>query len=314
MQNSTRATRPRSILLFGEALVDCFPDREILGGAPYNVTHHLQVLGGSACLAPRLISRIGLDPRGERILAAMRAAGLEIGGIQSDALHPTGIVRVDFDPLTNAHRFEIVPEQAWDFIDPEMARAQVVAHRPDWIYFGSLAQRGNSRHALSAMLDASTAWRFLDINLREPWVERRVLETSLDLADMVKVNDDELSRLARMFDLEGDDALSQAGHLARRFDLDALLVTCGEQGAYLLDRAGRMYETPVTSPITDLVDTVGAGDGFAAVTLLGLTLGWLPEMLLERAHRFAGAICRIHGAIPADPSFYMPFIRDWGLD
>ena len=300
--------------MFGEALVDCFPDREILGGAPYNVTHHLQALGGAAGLAPRLISRVGLDSRGERILAAMQAAGLDTGGIQSDTLHPTGIVRVDFDPLTHAHRFEIVPEQAWDFIDPEMACAQAVDHRPDWIYFGSLAQRGDSRHALSAMLDASPARRFLDINLREPWVEARVLEASLDLADMVKVNDDELSRLARMFGLEGDDALSQASHLARRFDLDALLVTLGEQGAFLLDQAGRMHVTPATPSIADLADTVGAGDGFAAVTLLGLTLGWAPETLLERAHRFAGAICRIRGAIPADPSFYTPFIREWGVE
>jgi sugar/nucleoside kinase (ribokinase family) len=110
------------VLLFGELLVDCFADREVIGGAPFNVARHLRGLGRHAGFDPMLVSRIGKDERGARMLEKMQAADLAIDGIQQDLLRPTGEVRVKLDEASHTHRFDILPDQAWDFIHADMAR------------------------------------------------------------------------------------------------------------------------------------------------------------------------------------------------
>lgn len=302
---------PTTIVLFGEVLVDCFPDREVQGGAPFNVAHHLLGLGRAAGIAPVLVTRIGKDERGRQLLASIQAAGLAIDGVQQDSLHPSGQVRVTMDE--NGHQFEIAPDQAWDFIHTEMARLVALSLRPQWVYFGTLAQRAASRSALRALLRASQARTFLDINLRDPWVRKDVLRWSLGKADVVKVNEEELHRVAHMMG-QGSGAPKLLGErLLHAFSLGQLLVTQGEKGAWLLKNNGEYLHSGTPTPVVDPVDTVGAGDGFASVFLLGLTQGWPLDQTLARAHRFAGEICRLRGAIPESDAFYRPFIAEWGL-
>ncbi len=310
-----------TILLFGEVLMDCFPDREVQGGAPLNVAHHLRGLGVGVGVVPVLVTRIGKDEHGHRLFDAMQSAGLTIDGVQLDSLHRTGEVRIELEADGHGHRFEIAPGQAWDFIHADMARLVGLSSRPEWLYFGTLAQRSAARPiarpaahpALRALLQATHAKGFLDINLRDPWVRKDVLRWSLSKAEVVKMNEEELVRVAHMMGLGGVSQTVLGKRLLHAFGIRQLLVTEGKNGAWLLQSDGTYHHTGPTEPLVDMVDSVGAGDGFAAVFLLGLTQGWPVEQTLERAHCFAGEICRLRGAIPDSDEFYQPFITAWQL-
>lgn len=312
---------PSTILLFGEVLMDCFPDREVLGGAPLNVAHHLRELGAGAGVLPVLVTRIGKDAHGQRLLEAMQAADLPIDGVQLDSLHPTGAVRIELEADGQGHRFEIETDQAWDFIHADMARLVGLASRPQWLYFGTLAQRAAPRPiarpaahpALRSLMQTTHAKGFLDLNLRDPWVRKEVLRWSLGKAEIVKMNEEELLRVAHMMGLGGASQVVLGKRLLHAFGIGQLLVTEGGNGAWLLQSDGTYHHTAATPPLVDGVDSVGAGDGFAAVFLLGLTQGWPAEQTLERAHHFAGEICRLRGAIPDSDDFYQPFIAEWQL-
>ena len=296
-KNDRQSDEP--VLVFGEMLVDAFPDRTVLGGAPFNVAFHLKKLG----LDPVLVTRIGADAEGARLIAAVREAGLDARGVQPDQDHPTGRVAITFDD--GGHRFEILEDRAYDFIDPAEATAVAQSIAPRLVYFGTLAQRGaRSRAALDAMLAASDGPRWLDINLRSPYDGTDVIVRSLEAADYLKLNDDELGIVAGRLDLAGSDPERHAAELIRRFDLRCVTVTCGATGAWSLDDEGnhaRVEGRPLDGP---LVDTVGAGDGFAAVAILGLLRKWPQQEILERADAFARALCLIRGALPDETGIY----------
>ena len=295
-------------MVFGEILVDIFPDRAVLGGAPFNVARHLKAFGQN----PILISKLGNDALRSRVIDAMEKIGMEIIGIQCSHRYPTGQVKVHLEK--DRHRFEILPLQAYDFIHPSVARKATLSANPVLIYFGTLAQRNEvSRRALKALLKGSAAAKFLDINLRTPWYDEKILWNSLQSADIVKLNNEELYELAKIFDLSGENEEGQACQLMSRFDLERVMVTSGEEGAWQINRHGRKVEVKVKSKIGKLVDTVGAGDGFAAVSILGVLRQWPVDETLERANEFAAAICGIRGAVPEEADFYNPFIEGWHL-
>ncbi len=297
-----------TVLLFGEVLADVFPDRTVLGGAPFNVARHLKAFG----LNPVLISRLGCDALRDEVLDVMSKNNMSTLGIQSDNTYPTGQVQVHIE--NGGHRFEILPMQAYDFIHPAVVRMTTLSVHPELVYFGTLAQRNDtSRRALKALLRGTDAARFLDINLRTPWYNKETLENSLQQANMVKLNDDELIELAAMFELEGDSEQGQVRDLMTKFELDQVVVTCGEAGAWLMERDGSLTNVGIKNRVISPVDTVGAGDGFAAVTILGTLREWPVPVTLERANNFAAAICQIRGAIPDDVDFYQPYTKEWNL-
>lgn len=292
------------VLVFGEILIDRFSDREVLGGAPFNVAWHLRAFG----CTPVLVSRIGQDPAGTRLLHTLEHGGLPTYGIQLDSVHPTGVVDVCSTP--EGHRFDIIADQAYDHIHPRLSRITVLAANPELVYFGTLAQRAGSHRALRHMLRAAGGKRFFDVNLRDPWVDADRLHWSLQQADIVKTNDSELDRIASMMELNGSSAEERAKALIRNYQLDGMLVTCGASGAWWLDASAREDVTG-SEPLSGVVDTVGAGDAFSAVFIFGRLKGWASPVTLQRANRFAGEICRIRGAIPDSDDFYQPFIREW---
>lgn len=296
------------VILFGEVLADVFPDRTVLGGAPFNVACHLKAFGRN----PVLLSRIGDDALGKDVLDAMLRKGMESGGVQMDKVHPTGRVKIYLED--GRHRFEILSAQAYDFIHPSVARMIRLPLTPALVYFGTLAQRHEvSRRALSTLLRSTDAAKFLDINLRAPWYDEKTLNLVLQFADIVKMNADELVTLAEMFKLTGSEPHDHACQLASRFKLELVVVTCGAEGAWQIDHGCKITEAPGIRQPGAVVDTVGAGDGFAAVYILGALRRWPPLKTLERANQFAAAICGIRGAVPDQADFYTPFIREWGL-
>jgi len=287
-------------LLFGEVLYDCFPDgNRVLGGAPLNVACHLRALG----LDPYLVSRVGDDEAGHEVLEAMRERTLDRAGIQIDPARPTGRVAVRID--AGEPRFHILPDQPWDHI----------AALPDpppgvgLVYHGTLALRDpRSRRSLTELRCAIAAPVFVDVNLRDPWWDATLVADTLDGARWCKLNDDELRRLAGPGDLP-DAAL----RLVTRHGLERAFVTLGAAGAFALGADGDCHAV-APQPGIAVIDTVGAGDAFAAAVIAGLLGSWGVEATLRRADRLACGVCGLRGAVAANQVFYQQLCARWDSD
>lgn len=291
-------TALRRPVLFGEVLHDCFPDgSRVLGGAPLNVAWHLRALG----LDPLVVSRVGDDAPGHDVLDAMRAWSLDTTGVQVDPARATGAVTVRVEG--GEPRFDIRADQAWDAIEsPGKPPADV-----GLLYHGTLALRQRaSRDALAALRAALTAPVFVDINLRDPWWDGAIAADALDGARWAKLNADELTRLAG-----AGDAAEAARRLVARHGLERVFVTLGAAGAITVAACGEGLS--VTPSGTAVVDTVGAGDAFAAVLILGLIADWPLTATLARAQALAAAICGLRGAVPHDPGVYRGLASAWGV-
>ena len=294
------------VLLFGEILIDRFPDQEVLGGAPFNVAMHLCAFG---CM-PVLVSRIGQDNAGSRLLQALENLGLAIHGVQLDSTHSTGMVEVHF--AADGHRFDILPDRAYDHIHPRLSRMTALGSKPRtglfWEPWPSEPTHRALRHMFVCAVWGSNV--SFDVNLRDPWVSAERLRWSLQHADIVKANDTELERIVELIDLEGTSPEEQAKALVQRYQLDGLLITRGEAGSWWIDNFGEQT-VMATDPVAGIRDTVGAGDAFSAIFMLGLLHNWTIPITLRRARTFSGAICQIRGAVPEHDDFYRPFLEEW---
>ena len=305
----------QTIAVFGEALVDDFGDRQVLGGAPFNVARHLAAFGQAVLM----LTRVGDDANGGRVRAECARFGMDLAGVQVDAERPTGRVLVERSADGGSHRFTILEDQAYDAIEAGPALAAVAESRADTLYFGTLAQRApQSQRTLARLLEADTAQRYLDLNVRAGVTERCVYH-SLHAADVVKVNEEELADLFGWYthlrpttdDMRDPEVQSACATLLRIFNLQGMIVTLGPRGAVYFGADGSFVEAPPAAMPGTLVDTVGAGDAFSAVFLVGRARGWALAQTLVRAHEFAGAVCCLAGAVPSSLDFYRPFIEGW---
>jgi fructokinase len=295
-----------TIAIFGEVLADIFPDATVLGGAPYNVARHLRAFEQN----PILISRVGNDTLKNKLFEELKKLDIDQSGIQLDSVYPTGQVTVHME--NSEHRFDIKPDQAYDHIHARMAHLTTLATQPDLAYFGTLAQRSmDSRLALETFLNGIKCPRFLDINLRAPWYDDHIIRRSLSLAEIVKLNEEELKTVCDMFEPTRSNDKDRALFLIKEFDLKHLFITCGENGSWALSSNGIETKVKGQPLVSELVDTVGAGDAFAAVCILGILNDWSIEDMLTRAGTFAAAVCTIRGAAPETSDFYLPFIESW---
>lgn len=293
-------TNKTSIHIFGEVLFDHFPDgTRVLGGAPFNVAWHLQAFG----LEPNFISRIGDDPAGREIAELMSAWNISRDALQTDNNHPTGSVQVQIQD--GEPHYDIVADSAYDFIDGtvlEQTATQGI------LYHGSLALRNPvSRTALQIAKARHQGKVFIDVNLRPPWWEKATLLPLLYDADWVKLNAAELAELCS----EGDGLEATMRAFYTQFNLETLVVTRGELGAIAYD--GQQFITVKPQGHTAVVDTVGAGDAYAALLLLGLSKQWPLSQTLERAQAFACALVGRRGATVGDRAFYRAFSEQWAM-
>lgn len=294
---------PRSIAVLGEALVDEFHDGPVAGGAPFNVARSLATLG-----APTIfISRIGDgDANGGLVLDSARRHALGEQGLQRDPAHATGRVSVH-ERTGGGHSFEIHADAAWDHLALEPARAALAGAKADILYFGSLAQRhAVSRTTIRALAKSFPGLRLLDLNLRPGTDNALFAAESLMLADWVKVNDEELARLAGWFDAAGDEP-AQVAALMARFALQRLVLTCGADGWRFYGPGGATLARGPGQPQPNVIDTVGAGDSFTALLLAGLALGRDLPATLALANRYASFICGQRGPLPANPLALAPW-------
>jgi fructokinase len=287
------------ILSIGEILFDIFPEGRRLGGAAFNFAYHIHRLDGPV----RFLSRIGQDPEGQAILDFLAERQFPPDDLQRDPDHPTGRVLVTLDAGGGA-RFDILPGVAYDFITATPSLAQFVKDDCELIYFGSLIQRtaqGAQTVRRILGLRSSRTKCLCDINLRPGCFSADSLTYSLREADVLKINDEELSTLASIHAIRGDTTQTVAALMAR-FDIEMVALTRAEHGSSLFAEGERYDIAPERG--LRIKDTVGAGDAFAAMLAIGYVRRWPPERILKSASRLASQVCGITGAIPSTPLFY----------
>jgi fructokinase len=285
-----------NVVGIGEVLWDLLESGPQLGGAPANFAYHAHALGAAA----QVITRVGSDDLGREIVGRFRQMGLPDATVQIDDTAPTGTATVALTGDGLAH-FTIQENVAWDRIalTPEAAAA---AKQADAVCFGSPAQRcALSRNTIQELLRATpdTALRVFDINLRQRFFSQEVIESSLRLANVLKLNDDELPTVAGMFDLRGSvrDEIEQ---IAEAFGLQVVALTRGANGSLLFQATGGRWSECSSHPVT-VVDTVGAGDSFTAALVLGLLHRMDLDAINEIANEVARYVCSQPGATPPMP-------------
>lgn len=302
-----RSDTPRPII-FGEVLFDCFEDgSRVLGGAPFNVAWNLFQLGEN----PLFISRIGDDDLGHEIITVLQRSGFDTTGIQVDKQRPTG--RVEVSVVNGEASYTIVPEQAYDFIEeqplPALANGGI-------LYHGTLGIRHPAAlAALTALKANADVPVLLDVNLRKPWDAHIDLNSLLQNAHWCKLNGDEFTQLLNnTFSVEPSSLGAPEKQLAEMVldsaHLEGLLITQGEKGACAYQR-GQCPTHISPQSDTTVVDTVGAGDAFCSVFLLGLLRGWPMPETLQRAQTFASSVVGLKGATSMDTAFYNQFKQQW---
>ena len=283
------------IVGIGEVLWDYFEDKNnhVLGGAPFNFAYHVNQFG----LNSLVISAMGTDELGEKLEVEIKKKNVPY---MLERLNlPTGVVNVK--GVDGKPRYDILTERAWDHI-PNTEKLKEIATNTKAACFGSLAQRSEtSRKAILAFLDAmpSDALRIFDINLRQNWYTEEIIKTSLQKANVLKINDDELLIIQRMFGYIDITQENTCRLIMRDYQLDMLILTCGDKGSYIFTKDEMSY---LSTKDIKVVDTVGAGDSFTASFIASMLKG----KTIHEAHRIAvnvsAFVCTQKGATPIIPS------------
>lgn len=296
------------ILGFGEALVDVLPSGEVVGGAPLNFSVRAAQLGQPLGWTTALISRIGRDPRGEKILAHLHTTPLDTSNIQIDADHASGYVDVT---LADGQPSYVIGEQvAWDHIAFDDNAAQA-SQRCAAFCFGTLAQRcEQTRQTLARCLQAAErAVKIFDINLRLPHPHVDLIEHSLQQADVLKCNEEELALLAQWFQLELGDKnrspTSIAAKLQQRFQLQAVFWTQGADGCVL--QRGEQITTAAVPQLAPAphADSVGAGDAASAALAVGWVARWSDQRIVSVANYCGAFTANQRGATTPFPDDFL---------
>ncbi len=291
------------ILALGEILFDVFPDYRRLGGAPFNFAFHLKQLG----FPVRFVSRVGEDRNGIEIRAAVKAHGFNPADLQVDSRHATGTVAVSLND-TGVPTFDILPNVAYDHIDFTPAVGSLLEDCT-LIYFGTLIQRTdcgfkNLQRILSAR--KSNTKCLYDINLRPGGYTSQVVRESLNHADLLKLNEEELDVLKAMHVQKRDEDRFVA-FLREHYAIGVVALTRGHSGSTLFTADGRFDAT--TPVVENIVDTVGAGDAFASVLAAGYLRDLPAPKILNAATRLAAHLCTVAGAIPDDSDLYADVVQ-----
>jgi fructokinase len=276
----------------GEILFDIFGETEELGGAPVNFVYHASALGAGGIA----VSTVGNERRGRKAIDELKQRGLDVDCISIDEHHPTGFVEASLDDQGVAS-YEFPDDVAWDHLSLNR-RALEIAPRLDAVCFGSLAQRSPvSRQAIRRFLakTSTNALKIYDINLRQHFYTRNTIIESLELADMVKLNEEELPVMAGMLGITGNDG-EMLETVVKRFGLKLAVLTRGGQGSLLVSSKESSEHAGFTP--AQIVDTVGAGDSFTAVVTIGLLDGEDLQTINARANRVAAYVCSRTGAMP----------------
>lgn len=282
----------------GEALWDVLPEGKKIGGAPANFAYHVSQFGLPSCV----VSAVADDALGNEIIENLNTKGLN--HLIERVPYPTGTVQVEIDQA-GIPQYEIKENVAWDNI-PYTARLEQLAERTKAICFGSLAQRNIvSRNTINRFLDAmpQTPDRLIvfDVNLRQGFYNKDILCNSMKRCNILKINDEELITVSRMFGYPGIDLQDKCWILLGKYNLKILILTCGINGSYVFTPGNVSFQP---TPEVEVADTVGAGDSFTAAFISGILKGKTVAEAHASAVRTSAYVCTQKGAMPVLPEEY----------
>ena len=284
----------KTIIGIGEILWDVFPERKILGGAPANFAYHASQFGYEGYA----ISAIGKDDLGKEILDTL-AKKKGLGHLIESVDYPTGTVQVTLDNK-GVPQYEICENVAWDNI-PFVQRLEELARNCSVVCFGSLAQRNAvSRASIYRFLDLvpSDSYKIFDINLRQHFYSKEIIHESLLRCNVLKINDDEILEVARLFNYQNFSEQEICASLLKEYNLDIVVETKGSVGSYVLTTNESSY---IDTPKVDVADTVGAGDSFTGAFVAALLGGKSIRDSHQLAVAVSAYVCTQHGAMPELP-------------
>lgn len=279
----------------GEALWDVLPEGKKIGGAPANFAYHVSQFG----LPSRVVSAVGNDPLGREIVENFTSKGLN--HLIEEVPYPTGTVQVEIDPA-GVPQYDIKENVAWDNI-PYTARLEALAGQTRAVCFGSLAQRNVvSRDTINRFLDAmpqtADSLVVFDVNLRQGFYTKEILCNSMKRCNILKINDEELVTVSRMFGYPGIDLQDKCWILLGKYNLRMLILTCGINGSYVFTPGNVSFQP---TPKVEVADTVGAGDSFSAAFIASLLKGKSVTEAHALAVRTSAFVCTRKGAMPELP-------------
>ncbi len=289
------------IVGLGEALWDCLPDGSKLGGAPANFAYHASQFGNDAYA----ISAIGNDALGDQTLKEFDEKHLKYVMPRVD--YPTGTVQVELDE-EGVPTYDIKQNVAWDNI-PFTPEIENVAKHCGCVCFGSLAQRNKiSRDTIHRFLDTTpmSCLKIFDINLRQNFYTKEIIQESLKACDILKINDEELVTIGRLFGYPGLDIENKCYLILGKYNLKMLVLTCGTNGSYVFAPGVKSYQP---TPKVEVDDTVGAGDSFTGSFASAILAG----MPIKEAHKLAvevsAFVCTQPGAMPKLPQSLLDRVK-----
>lgn len=279
----------------GEALWDVLPEGKKIGGAPANFAYHVSQFGLSSCV----VSAVGEDPLGDEILANFTSKGLNC--LIEQVPYPTGTVQVTIDQA-GIPQYEIKENVAWDNI-PYTSRLEALAKRTRAVCFGSLAQRNVvSRDTIARFLDAMPHKEdhlvVFDVNLRQGFYNKEILCNSMTRCNILKINDEELVTVSRLFGYPGIDLQDKCWILLGKYNLKMLILTCGVNGSYVFTPGSVSF---LPTPQVEVADTVGAGDSFTAAFISSILKGKSVAEAHSLAVQTSAFVCTKKGAMPVLP-------------
>lgn len=282
----------------GEALWDVLPEGKKIGGAPANFAYHVKQFGLPSCV----VSAVGADPLGDEILENFNAKRLDT--LIETVPYPTGTVQVEIDQA-GIPQYDIKENVAWDNI-PYTARLESLAEKTKAVCFGSLAQRNVvSRQTINRFLDAmpqnDDTLVVFDVNLRQGFYNKGILCNSMKRCNILKINDEELVTVSRMFGYPGIDLQDKCWILLGKYNLKMLILTCGINGSYVFTPGNVSFQP---TPKVEVADTVGAGDSFTATFIASVLKGMPVEEAHRRAVEVSAYVCTQQGAMPLLPAKY----------
>ncbi len=290
-----------TIIGLGEILWDVFPERKILGGAPANFAYHASQFGFDGYA----VSAIGKDLLGKEILDTL--AEKKLNYLIETIDYPTGTVQVTLDQ-EGIPQYEICENVAWDNI-PFTKRTEELARDCQAVCFGSLAQRNEvSRKTIQRFLDIvpDDAYRIFDINLRQHFYNEEIIHESLSHCNVLKINDEEVTIIAKLFGFERLDEQEICRILLEKYNLDIVIETKGAIGSYVFTTNETSY---IDTPKVHVADTVGAGDSFTGAFVAALLHGESIRTAHQLAVEVSAYVCTQHGAMPKLPDAFVELFK-----
>lgn len=282
----------------GEALWDILPEGKKIGGAPANFAYHVSQFGFPSCV----VSAIGDDALGKEIIENFTSKGLD--QLIAEVPYPTGTVQVEIDQ-TGIPLYDIKENVAWDNI-PYTEHLDALAKRTKAVCFGSLAQRNvvsreTINHFLDTMPKDDDSLIVFDVNLRQGFYNKEILCKSMQNCNILKINDEELITVSRMFGYPGIDLQDKCWILLGKYNLKMLILTCGINGSYVFTPGNVSFQP---TPKVEVADTVGAGDSFTAAFIASILKGKSVTEAHTIAVKTSAYVCTQKGAMPILPPEY----------